>query len=127
MDEENKNIEEQAEVIKPVEQKNVADNKPNGEGKGFAITALVLGIASLVLFCIPYVAILCAIAAIVFGVIGLKRAGKGMAIAGLILGIVALILYVFVILGSVALIGMSASVLEESLQELETLNTTMYY
>ena len=124
MDEENKNIEEQAEVVKT---NNVADNKPNGEGKGFAITSLVLGIVSLVLFCIPYLAILCAIAAIVFGVIGLKKAGKGMAIAGLILGIVALILYVFVILGSIALVGMSASVLEDSLKELETLNTTMYY
>lgn len=60
-----------------------------------AIAALVLGICSLV-FCHPctcYIGIPCAILAIIFGIIGLKKSkttgkGKGLALTGLILGCV---------------------------------------
>lgn len=58
-----------------------------------AIAALVLGICSLV-FCHPcvcFIGIPCAILAIIFGIIGLKKSkttgkGKGLALTGLILG-----------------------------------------
>jgi Na+/proline symporter len=63
---------------------------------------MVLGIVSLVLWCFWYLSIPCAILAIIFGIIGKKRAGKGMAIAGLVLGIITL-----VILGILLLVGAS--------------------
>jgi hypothetical protein len=58
--------------------------------KGMAIASMVLGIVSVVLFCIWYVSIPCAIIAIVLGFLA-KKAGKiGMATAGIVTGIIAL-------------------------------------
>ena len=55
------------------------------EKKGLSIASMVLGIVSIVLFCIWYISLPCAILAIIFAVIGMKNGGKGMAIAGLVL------------------------------------------
>lgn len=67
--------------------------------KGLCIAAMVLGIIALVLFCVWYVSIPCAILAIIFGIVGIKSATRGMAIAGLVTGsisiIVSMILIVF--------------------------------
>ncbi len=73
-------------------------NRPNGEhvpGFGMAIASLVLGIVSLVFFCLPVVAITCAIIGIALGGVSLvmakKANGKGsMAIAGIACSCVAL-------------------------------------
>lgn len=46
------------------------------ESSGLSIASMVLGIISIVLFCIYYVSIPCAILAIIFGVIGRKKAEK---------------------------------------------------
>ena len=62
--------------------------------KGLAIASMVLGIVSLVLFCIWCICIPCAILAIVFGILSLKSNGKGMAIAGISTGAVGFILMV---------------------------------
>ncbi|HEU5126965.1 MAG TPA: DUF4190 domain-containing protein [Glycomyces sp.] len=67
-------------------------------GNGFAITALVLGIIALVLAFIPVVNLISfvlAIAAIVFGIVGLvasgkRHTGKGMSITGIVLGVITL-------------------------------------
>ena len=67
--------------------------------KGFSITSLVCGILSAVgiffplHYVVPGLLLLIAIAAIVFGALGIKRANqsgepKGMAVAGLVCGIV---------------------------------------
>lgn len=69
------------------------------ESSGLSIASMVLGIISIVLFCIYYVSIPCAILAIIFGVIGRKKGGKGMAIAGLVLGIIALSLDILAVAG----------------------------
>lgn len=69
------------------------------EGKGLSIASMVLGIVSVVLCCLWYVSLPCAILAIIFGVIGMKRDGKGMAIAGLVLGIVSVAWYLLAVLG----------------------------
>lgn len=69
------------------------------EKKGLSIAAMVLGIISIVLFCIWYISLPCAILAIIFAVIGMKNGGKGMAIAGLVLGIIAVALDGLAILG----------------------------
>ena len=82
--------------------------------KGLSIAAMVLGMVSLVFFCIWYISIPCAVLAIIFGIIGKKRANQGMAVAGLVMGIIAAALWVvlfvlvFVFGVSSALIGSSS-------------------
>ena len=79
-------------------------------GNGMAVAALVLGILSIVVICVPgltYASIPCAILAVVFGFTGRSKAragasGGGMAVAGLVLGFVALTLYVLVIVAAIA-------------------------
>jgi len=67
---------------------------------GFAITSLVLGIASLVLVGVFYIGVVTSILGIVFGILALRdikmnnKKGKGMAIAGIILGILSIIFFV---------------------------------
>lgn len=64
-------------------------NEKNSK-KGFCVAALVLGIISLLLFCIWVISIPCAILAVIFGIIGIKSIDKGMAIAGLVTGLISL-------------------------------------
>lgn len=79
------------------------------ENKGFSIASMVLGIISIVLFCIWYLSIPCAILAIIFGIVGMKKGAKGMAIAGLVLGIIAVaIVGIFVIFVGSALTSISS-------------------
>src|SRR5205085_4147524 len=78
---------------------------------GMAIASLVLGIISIVLFCISYVSLPCAILAIVLGALGRSKAsagqagGKGMATAGMIMGLVAIGLVIIAFAGCLAFIG----------------------
>lgn len=82
--------------------------KPQKKKDGYATASLVLGIVALVLSCpccccLYPIAGVCAILAIVFASISLKRNGKnGKAVAGLILGILALIILIVVIIAIVA-------------------------
>ena len=83
-------------------------------GSGLAVAALVLGIVSLVLFCIPYIGVPGAIIAIVLGIIARGKAnrgeatGKGMATAGLICGIFSIALVLLLVLGALAFVGFAA-------------------
>lgn len=65
-------------------------------GKGFAITALIMGILAIVNSFIPFLNIISyifAILAVIFGIVGIvKKTGRAMAIVGLVLGGVSLIL-----------------------------------
>ena len=74
--------------------------EPQKDRKGLAIAAMVLGIVALVLFCLWYISIPCAILAVVFGILSLKSSKRGMAIAGISTGavgfILMIILYVFI-------------------------------
>ena len=124
MDEENQKQEEQAEVIKPVENNSqTTQSNSDGEGKGFSVTSLVLGIISLVLWCYWPLSITCAILAIIFGIVGKKREGRGMAIAGIVLGIIALCIWVIILICGAAFVASAPGIL----YELESLNSTMYY
>lgn len=74
---------------------------PKG-GAGLGIASMVLGIISLVLFCIPYICFPGGIISIILGGVNLakKNPGKGMAIAGLVCSIVSIGLYIiFTIIG----------------------------
>lgn len=64
-------------------------------GSGLGVASLVLGIIACVVFCLPPLAGLLALIAIVLGVIAMSQAGpagNGKAKAGLILGVLAIVL-----------------------------------
>lgn len=92
------------------ESETVADSATQKSKKkdGYATAALVLGIVALVLSCpccccLYPAAGICAVLAIVFSSISLKRNGKsGKAIAALILGIVALLIVLIVLISMLA-------------------------
>lgn len=72
---------------------------PEKKSSGFAIASLVLGIIALILCCIWYISIPCAVLSIIFCIVSKKSGPNGMATAGLILSIIALIIAIlFVIL-----------------------------
>lgn len=73
--------------------------------KGFAIAGFVLGLASVIFFCLQYLDTPLGILAVIFGCLGLKSSKKGMAIAGIILGvigIIASIVFLFIMLDVLA-------------------------
>lgn len=78
---------------------------PQKKSNGMAIASMVLGIISLLLFCIPYFAIPASIVGLILGIISIrgKKDGKGMAIAGIILSSIALLIGVLIIILSAAI------------------------
>ena len=70
----------------PINNSKQNTNNMENDKKGFSIAALVLGIVAIVLSCIWYISIPCAILAIVFGILGIKSSKKGMSIAGITTG-----------------------------------------
>jgi hypothetical protein len=77
-------------------------DSPRREGNGMAVASMVLGILAVVLFFTSLIDIVIALLAIIFAIIGLKRAkrvgaGKGMAIVGLATGIVGMVLAVVLV------------------------------
>ncbi len=64
--------------------------QPENPGKGWAIASLVLGIVSVVCCCVWYVALVPALLAVIFGIVGVAKKQGGMAVAGLILGCIGL-------------------------------------
>ena len=77
----------------------------SNSSSGFSIASLVLGIISVILFCIPYISIPGSILAIIFGAIGKSKGGRGMAIAGLVLGIIAIALYLLMVIGVLSFVS----------------------
>lgn len=98
------------------------------ETKGFSITSMVLGIISLVLWCVWYVSIPCAIIAIIFSIIGKKKGGKGMAVAGLVLGIITLSILAIIVLFTMAGVAMfeDSGLFENIMREIETTSSYNY-
>jgi len=113
-----------SEELEKREEKVETKETATGNSKGFRIASLVLGIVSLVIFCIWYLSIPCAILAIVFSVLAKKKSGKsGMTTAGLVLGIVTLaILAVVLFLG---IIGVSTMLNSGVFDQIER-DTTSY-
>ncbi len=89
-----------------MEEENKTTQTATQESKGLSIASMVLGIISVVLFCIWYISVPCAILAIIFGIVGMKKGGRGMGVAGLVLGIVALAILVIIYL--LAFIGVAS-------------------
>ena len=99
--------------------------------KGFAIASMVLGIIALVLFCIVYISIPCAILALIFGILSVKSSKRGMAIAGITTGAIGFILtvllyvFVFVVVGVGTYTGLDS--LQDALEEYEHNNYDYHY
>ena len=102
--------------INPIQNPNQVQTKTNG----LNIAALVLGIVSIVLWCLWYISIPCAIIALVFGIIGIKKQGKGFALTGIITG--ALVLVVWVLFFSIAFMYGFTLGLEEGLADYDNKN-----
>jgi len=82
---------------------------PIQQGNGMAVAGMVLGIVSLVLICVWFISIPCAIVGLCLSCAGKSRSnktntGSGMAVAGIVLSCVtlALIVAMFFIWGSIA-------------------------
>ena len=77
---------------------NVETNAVENKKKNFSIAALVLGIVALVLSCIWYISIPCAILAIIFGILGLKSSKRGMSIAGITTGAIGMFICIAILI-----------------------------
>ena len=67
-----------------------------------AVASLILGIISVVTCCVIYVSALCAILAIIFGVVAKNKGAGGMAVAGIVLGAIGLVFSIGLILFALA-------------------------
>ena len=93
-----------------VENRNTQGSKKE-DRKGLAIAAMVLGIVSIVFCCVYWVSIICAILAIIFGIVAIKSSGKGMAISGIVTGSIGIFISLFV---TIFLIGISSVIYNEA-------------
>lgn len=89
-------------VAQPYEQSPQQINTPSTK-KGMAITSMVLGIVSIVIAILWFIAAPVAIAAVILGIISLvkKHGGKGMSITGIVTGAVTVFIIVPLILVTV--------------------------
>lgn len=90
------------------------NNVQQPESKGLSIASMVLGIVSVVLFCVVYVSIPCGILAIILGFVGKGKGAKGMAIAGIVLGIIAIALYILALLGVTSFLNSASSIINST-------------
>ena len=60
-----------------MEEESVDLKSEKSTSKGWSITSMVLGIVGVVLFCIPFLPIICGVLAIIFAVMGRKRESSG--------------------------------------------------
>lgn len=78
---------------------NKTKQEPEKDRKGFAIASMVLGLVSIILFCVWFISIPCGILAIIFGILAFSSSKKGMAITGFITGgigiFISFIIFVF--------------------------------
>jgi hypothetical protein len=86
-------------------------------GKGLGIAGMILGIIGLVLLCVWYIGVPCAIVGLILSIMGRKKskaanAPTGMATAGMVLSLIALgILILFALVGAaiLAALGIGAA------------------
>lgn len=92
------------------------------KSNGLALSALIVGIASLVLCAFIFTGIIGGAVAVVLGIIALNKAqSKGMAITGIVTGGLALLAAIGILITSVALVGEIARSGDTTIAELEKL------
>lgn len=107
-----------------------AGGYPPVQPKGLALSSLIVGIASLVFFWTWVIGLLGGIAAVVLGIIGLRKGqSKGMSLTGIITGGVAVLISVGVIIFTLFFFGAAVSASNSALKDLdqatEELESTM--
>ncbi|WP_420367267.1 DUF4190 domain-containing protein [Curtobacterium sp. L1-20] len=100
-------------------------------GNGFGVTALILGILTIVGFAIPfanYVAIATGVAGIVFAIIGLiaKNRTRGTSIAGLVLSVIGLILSIIMVVVYSAIFFAASKAVDDTNKAAATEHTVVY-
>lgn len=132
MDDNNEEVKKETiEVVNEEPEVKRETNEPEKDRKGFAIASMVLGIIALVLFCIVYISIPCAILALIFGILSVKSSKRGMAIAGITTGAIGFILtvllyvFIFVVVGVGTYTGLDS--LQDALEEYEHNNYDYHY
>ncbi len=96
----------------PMYQPPMYPQQPAVPGKGLGVASMVVGIISLVLFCIWYIAIPCAIVGVILGGVALSKAKEvgmknSLAVAGIACSCVALgIALLFILLGLIGAASM---------------------
>ncbi len=96
--------------------------QPTVPGKGLGIAGMILGIISLVLFCIFYISIPCSIIGAILGGVGLSKAKavgmkNGMATAGFVCSCIALgvtILFIILAIAGLTELGFALNELDNS-------------
>ena len=89
-------------------------NGTSTPGKGLGIASMILGIVVLVLLCVYYISLPCAITGLVLGIISMKKAkavgaSHGMATAGIICSAIGLgLLVIFFLLAIIGFAGMAS-------------------
>ena len=99
------------------------------QSNGMATASLILGIVSIVTFFMPYLAIVCAILAIIFAVVAKNKIKanaelahtKGAATGGMITGIIGLVISIIVIVIAVMVVAAVAGGSIDALRELENM------
>lgn len=71
----------------------------NEKKQGLSVSSMVLGIVSIVTWCVCFMSVPCSILAIIFGILGVKQEEKGMAIAGIVTGSIALAIWIVMFMG----------------------------
>ena len=73
-----------------------------------AIASMILGIVSMVMCCIIYVSVPCAVLSVVLGAVTLRKGKSAMAVAGIILGAIsiaiAVLIFVLIVVGMISYI-----------------------
>lgn len=122
VEKENINIAQNNQPINNAKQatNNMENNeKQANDKKGFSIAALVLGIVAIVLSCIWYISIPCAILAIVFGILGIKSSKKGMSIARITTGAIGMFICIAIIIG-LMILGFAMGITDTITEIIET-------
>jgi hypothetical protein len=103
---------------------------PQNKSQGLSVASMVLGIVSVVLFCVWWLAIPCAIIAIVLGFVARAKvargeaAGGGMATTGIALGIIALALAALLVVGVLSFLGFAGKTMQQQIQQQQQRQTT---
>jgi len=95
------------------------------KSSGLAIASMVLGIISLALFCIYYLAFPCAVLALVLGAVARSKisrgeaSGGGMAMTGIICGIISIVLASLILIVGISLLHFGAPALQKAAQQMQ--------
>lgn len=94
--------------------------------KGLAVSAMIVGIVSLVLCATIFMGIAGGIVAVVLGIVALKKAqSKGMAVTGIITGGIAMLAAIGMLVASLAFLGAASDISSDAFDEMEQLTEEM--